>query len=52
MLCTPEDIVADLPGFEIRKAEVVRRRVEGEPGHGGAVDAIALDALVRAVRSG
>ncbi len=52
VLCTAGDVVADLPGFEIQKAEVAERRVEREPGHGGAADAIALDALVRAVRRG
>ncbi|NIR32783.1 MAG: class I SAM-dependent methyltransferase [Gammaproteobacteria bacterium] len=50
VLCTPEEVAADLAGFGIEKAEVVQRRVEREPGHGGATEAIALDALVRAVR--
>ncbi|MFQ5994139.1 MAG: class I SAM-dependent methyltransferase [Acidiferrobacterales bacterium] len=50
VLCTPQEIVADLPGFEIVRAEVVQRPVAPEPAHGGPPDAIALDALVRAVR--
>lgn len=50
VLCTPQDVVADLPGFMIEKAEVRERRVAGEPGHGGDAQATALDALVRAVR--
>ncbi len=50
VLCTPQEVISDLPGFEIEKAEVVQRRVSREPGHGGPGDAVALDALVRAVR--
>jgi SAM-dependent methyltransferase len=50
VLCTPTDVVADLPGFDILRAEVVQRPVAREPGHGGPIDAIALDALVRATR--
>lgn len=50
VLCTPMDIVADLPGFEIIKAEVVQRPVALEPAHGGPTEAVALDALVRAKR--
>lgn len=50
VLCTPEDVVANLPGFEILKAEIVQRQVAREPGHGGPSDAVALDTLVRAVR--
>lgn len=50
VLCTPMDVVADLPGFDIIRAEVVQRPVAREPGHGGPIDAIALDALVRATR--
>ncbi len=50
VLCTPQDVVADLSGLEIIKAEVVRREVSLEPTHGGPVHATALDTLVRAVR--
>jgi SAM-dependent methyltransferase len=50
VLYTPEDVVADLPGFEILKARVVERRVEPEPGHDANAEGIALDGLVRAVR--
>ena len=50
VLCTPAEIVADLPGFDIIRAEVVRRPVAHEPGHGGSAEAVAFDALVRATR--
>jgi SAM-dependent methyltransferase len=50
VLCTPADVVADLPGLQILKAEVVKRSVAREPGHDGPARAIALDTLVRAVR--
>ena len=50
VLSAPEDVVADLPGFEIQKAEVVERRVEQDPVPDGVEAAIALDSLVRAVR--
>lgn len=50
VLCTPADVVADLPGFDILRAEVMQRPVAREPGHGGPIDAIALDAVVRATR--
>jgi SAM-dependent methyltransferase len=50
VLCAPTDIVADLPGFDITRAEVVQRPVVHEPGHGGPAEAVALDALVRATR--
>lgn len=52
VLCRPQDIVADLPGFEIVRAEVVKRSVASDPGHGGSTSAVALDALVRARRRG
>jgi SAM-dependent methyltransferase len=45
VLYTPETIVADLAGWEIRRAERVRRPVETD---GGV--AYAIDALVSAVR--
>lgn len=48
LLPTPEDLVNMLSGFEIERAEVIERHVEGEPGHGAQGDGIALDALVRA----
>ena len=51
VLCTPQDVVADLAGLRILKAEVVPRLVAREPAHGGPLDAIALDAVVRAVRA-
>ncbi|HEY4620973.1 MAG TPA: class I SAM-dependent methyltransferase [Gaiellaceae bacterium] len=41
VLYTPDDIVAELPGLEIEKAESILRDVEGE-------DRPAIDALVRA----
>jgi SAM-dependent methyltransferase len=44
VLCTPEDVVADLHGFDIIKAQVVAREVEED----GQVVGIALDTLVRA----
>jgi SAM-dependent methyltransferase len=50
VLCTPEDVAARLTGFTIVKAEVLKRQVSAEPGHGGPSEAIALDALVHAVR--
>jgi SAM-dependent methyltransferase len=43
LLCTPDDIAAELPGLEIEKAERVLRDVAGEPRD-------AIDALVRARR--
>jgi SAM-dependent methyltransferase len=43
VLYTPDDIVAELPGLEIEKAERVLRDVED-------ADRPAIDALVRAVR--
>jgi len=50
VLSGPEDIVSDLPDFEVRKAEVVERRVRQETEQGGVEERIALDTLVRAVR--
>lgn len=50
VLCTPADVVADLPGLDIIRAEVVQRPVAREPAHGGPIDAVALDALIRATR--
>jgi SAM-dependent methyltransferase len=51
VLCTPRDIVDELPGFRIEIAEVIERPVSPEPDHGPADDtATARDALVRAVR--
>jgi SAM-dependent methyltransferase len=43
LLCTPDDIAAELPGLVIEKAERVLRDVDGE-------DRPAIDALVRARR--
>ena len=43
VLYTPEDVVAELPGLEIEKAELVLRDVAGE-------ERPAIDALVRARR--
>jgi SAM-dependent methyltransferase len=45
VLYTPEEIVADLAGFDLEKAELVERPVETDDG-----ERIALDALVRARR--
>jgi SAM-dependent methyltransferase len=50
VLCTPTDVAADLPGFDIIKAEVVQRPVAQDSGHGEPAEAVALDALVRATR--
>jgi SAM-dependent methyltransferase len=50
VLSGPEDIVSDLPDFEVRKAQVVERRVRQETAQGGVEERIALDTLVRAVR--
>lgn len=44
LLCTPDEIAAELPGLEIRKAERVLREVED-------ADRAAIDALVRATRA-
>ena len=46
VLYTPEDIVADLAGLEIERAELVERPVETAEG-----ERVALDALVRAHRA-
>jgi SAM-dependent methyltransferase len=43
LLCTPDEIAAELPGLEIEKAERVLRDVHGE-------ERDAIDALVRARR--
>lgn len=51
VLCTPQEVVAALPGFEIMEARVVRRAVSADPGHGGVVAGVARDALVRARRA-
>ncbi len=51
VLSTPQDIVADLKGFEILKAHVVQRRVDEGAGVDGPEGGIALDTLVRAVRA-
>lgn len=45
VLCTPDQLVSELPGLEIEKAERVLRDVEGE-------ERAAIDALVRARRPG
>ncbi|MEM7020428.1 MAG: class I SAM-dependent methyltransferase [Pseudomonadota bacterium] len=50
ILTTPGKTVAELPGFTIEKAEVVKRPVSTEPEHGGPTDAVALDTLVRALK--
>ncbi len=53
VLATPEEIAESLHGLVIERAEVVRRPIGGETGH-GPVDAppgtVALDTLVRARR--
>jgi SAM-dependent methyltransferase len=46
VLFTPEDVVAELPGLEVEKAERVLRPVETEDG-----EAQAIDALIRARRA-
>ncbi|MDK1025528.1 MAG: class I SAM-dependent methyltransferase [Gammaproteobacteria bacterium] len=50
VLCTPEDVTADLPGFQITRAEVVTREVSHEPGHGGPEPGNALDTLVHGIK--
>jgi SAM-dependent methyltransferase len=45
VLYTAEDVVADLDGFDVERAECVERDVQTDDG-----ERIALDALVRAVR--
>lgn len=50
VLCTPEDLKRDLIDCEIIKAEVVKRSVKVEPGHGGASNLVALDTVVHACR--
>ncbi|MCA1672282.1 MAG: class I SAM-dependent methyltransferase [Actinobacteria bacterium] len=45
ILFTPDDVVADLPGLSMVKAERVSRRLSTEAG-----ERTAIDALVRAVR--
>lgn len=47
VLYTPEDVVADLDGLEVERAELVERAVETPEG-----ERVALDALVRAHRAG
>jgi 2-polyprenyl-3-methyl-5-hydroxy-6-metoxy-1,4-benzoquinol methylase len=47
VLYTPEDIVADLDGLHVERAEVVERPVDTPEG-----ERVALDALVRARRAG
>jgi len=47
VLYTPEEVVADLVGLDVERAEVVERPVETEDG-----ERVALDALVRARRPG
>jgi len=47
VLYTPEDVVPDLTGLEIERAELVERPVETAEG-----ERVALDALVRAHRAG
>lgn len=44
-------ICAALEGFDIQTAEIFRRPVANDPGHGGATDGVALDTLVRARRN-
>ena len=50
VLCSPQDVVADLAGLAIVRAEVVERPVQQDDGQGRPGAAIALDTLVRAVR--
>ena len=45
VLFTPEEIVEDLSGLQIERAEQVKRTVVTDAG-----EATAIDALVRAVR--
>ena len=47
VLFTPDDIVAELPGLAVERAERVRRSVELEDG-----EVEAIDALVRATKPG
>ncbi len=48
VLCAPQDVLDDLPGFQVSKAGVVEREVRQGPD--SDKPAIALDTLVRAVR--
>jgi len=41
-----------LAGFDFMRAEVFRREVDSDPGHGGPATGIALDTLIWAVRPG
>jgi len=50
VLATPDSVVAELPAFEIERADVVSRVVRLEPGHGGSDEAVALDTVVMARR--
>jgi len=50
VLCAPEDVVAELPGFRVERAEVIERTVASEPGHGPPAGEVARDTLVRAVK--
>lgn len=50
VLCTPAEVVAELPDLDIVKAEVARREVVTTDDDGEPRTAVALDTLVRAVR--
>ena len=45
VLYTPADVVGDLPGLDVERAERVRRPVDVDGG-----EAVAIDVLVRAIR--
>lgn len=52
-LYTADDVLADLDGlsFTVERAERVPRVVTADDGHGGVIERVAWDALVRATRS-
>ena len=45
-----DDITPMLAGFELKRAEIYRRSVNSDPGHGASAEGIALDTLIWAVR--
>jgi SAM-dependent methyltransferase len=51
VLYTAEDVLSDIDGYEVIRAERVARVVPADDDHGGEPDKVAWDALVHAVRS-
>jgi SAM-dependent methyltransferase len=52
VLYTAEDVLADLEGYDVVRAERVARMVPADDAHGGEPDRVAWDALVHLIRSG